>query len=64
MNDIPIKINRDFTSTFRLNKNEKAMENELRTSNVDISEMYRNVLKSTYCQMLNVDNNWDGGNNG
>jgi hypothetical protein len=46
------------TSTFRLSAHDKWMEKELRKHGVDLSEMHRTIIQSTYCQITGNDNTW------
>jgi hypothetical protein len=58
MNEIPMKVSMACTSTFRLSAHDKWMEKELRKHGVDLSEMHRTIIQSTYCQITGNDNTW------
>lgn len=51
--------NRNHQVTLRISNEEKQMKDELCDGGYNVSHIFREALKSAYCQYKGVDNNWE-----
>lgn len=51
--------NRTNQITLRISDEEKRMKDELFEGGFNVSHIFRESLKSAYCQFKSIDNNWD-----
>ena len=59
MTELIHRDNKTIQITFRVSKEENEMKRELCDRGYNISHIFREALKSSYCDCVNIDKNWE-----